>query len=54
MHALTYTFYKNDIKGVVFIVYIPLKIFTLKLKYRHMGNYFDLLSLLPIVGKSAI
>lgn len=41
-----HTFYKNDIEDAVFAVYVPLRILVLKLKYRHMSNYFDLLSLL--------
>ena len=49
-----HTFYKNDIKNVVLTGYNPLRIFILKLKDRHMGNYFDLLSLLLIVYKSTI
>lgn len=49
-----YTFYRNDIKDVVLTGYNPLRIFMLKLKARHTGSYFDLLSLLFIVYKSTI
>ena len=41
-----HTSYKNDIKDVDFAGSIPLRIFILKLKYRHMRNYFDSLCLL--------